>query len=98
MAALNSPAVSVVGAPKPVIDKLNPATVRVGSPVDVTISGERLSKTSAVKVNGVDRVPEKSEDKRVVLKLTKDDVAKAGELLISVVTPDGASPAVEPVS
>jgi hypothetical protein len=78
----------------PVVSKLTPPTVRAGSqqPVDLTIVGERLSKASAVKVSGIDRAPDKVDDKQVVVKLLPADLATSGTILISVVTPDGTSP------
>ena len=79
----------------PVVERLVPGTVRVGSsqPIDVKVVGERLAKASTVRVNGIDRAPERSDEREVVVKLLPSDLARPGALTISVVTPDGTSPA-----
>ena len=78
----------------PVVNKLTPSTVLAGTQaaVAVTISGERLANASAVRVNGVDRVPEKVADKQVVVNLLPSDFGKPGTIPINVVTPAGMSP------
>ena len=77
----------------PVVTRLNPATVRsaTGQPLEIKILGDRLGKTTAVKVNGAERKPDAVSEKEVTLKLTVDDTKNAGQVKISVVTPDGAS-------
>jgi hypothetical protein len=79
----------------PAVNELTPSTAPAGSsqPVKITIRGERLANASAVKVNGVERIPEKVEDKFVVVELLPSDLQKPGTLTISVVTPAGTSPA-----
>ena len=79
----------------PVVNKLVPPTAPAASqaPVTLTIIGERLANASAVKVNGVERVPEKVDDKQVVVKLLPADLQKPGTIAINVVTPGGMSPA-----
>jgi hypothetical protein len=79
----------------PVADKLSPATVRAGASqsVEIKISGERLAKATAVKVNGVDRPPERVEEKQVVVKLLPADIDKPKTITLAVVTPDGTTPA-----
>jgi putative Ig domain-containing protein/IPT/TIG domain-containing protein len=75
----------------PVIDSLTPGTVPVGatSPIPVTISGSRLGKVSAVRVNGDERKPDKLSEKEVTFTLKPDDMKKAGQLSIEAVNPDG---------
>ena len=78
----------------PVIDKLEPSTVRAGgkAPLDVKISGDHLGKVTAVKVNSAERAPEKVEERQVTFKLEPADFDRVGQIRISVVSPDGASP------
>jgi len=80
----------------PAIQKLVPGTVRTGdtAPVDVKIVGDRLGKATAVKVNDVERAPISVAEKEVVFRVLAADMAATGDLNVSVVTPDGASPAV----
>jgi len=77
------------------VNKLTPPTVRAGSQqtVELTVEGERFSRASAVKVNGVDRTPDRVDDKHVVVTLLPADLGKPGTIAINVVTPDGMSPA-----
>jgi hypothetical protein len=79
----------------PRVDKLVPAALARGSavPVEVKILGENLGKVTSVKVDGLDRAPEKVEERQVIVKLQPADLTKAGTLTISVVSPEGSSPA-----
>src|SRR5689334_1218515 len=51
----------------PAIDALQPATVRVGSktPIENRISGDHLGKVRMVRINSVERAPDKIDDRQV---------------------------------
>jgi putative Ig domain-containing protein/IPT/TIG domain-containing protein len=75
----------------PVIDKLTPDTVTVGTagPVKVTIGGSRLGKVSGIRVNGDERKPESVSEKELTFMLRPEDMATEKTLAIEVVNPDG---------
>jgi hypothetical protein len=75
----------------PVIDKLTPDTVQVATTtsVKVVISGSRLGKASAVRVDGDDRTPQNVSEKELTFTLKPEDMATEKILSIEAVNPDG---------
>jgi hypothetical protein len=75
----------------PVIDKLTPDTVTVGTagPVKITLGGSRLGKVSAIRVNGDERKPESVSEKEVTFMLRPEDMVTERTLPIEAVNPDG---------
>jgi hypothetical protein len=82
----------------PVIDKLEPDTVRTGTsnPVVLKISGDRLGKVSGVRLNADERRPDTVSEHALTLTLSPDDMKEARDVMITAVNPDGGvSPAVK---
>ena len=75
----------------PVIDRLEPATVRPSqtNPVAVKIIGDRLGKVSTVRVNSDDRKPDSVGEKEIGFKLKPEDMTTPGQIKITAATPDG---------
>lgn len=80
----------------PVIDKLDPDTVRTGGkePVVLRIIGDRMGKVSKVRLNEKERQPDKVSEQQVTVTLTTEDIAATRDISVTVVDPEaGASPA-----
>lgn len=78
----------------PVIDTLDPASVKVGAAGVVTIVGDRLGKATTVRLDREDHAPSMVSEKKLQFTLTPADVAQAGNRGVTVVSEDGsASPA-----
>jgi hypothetical protein len=77
----------------PVINKLEPNTVRAGEaqPVTLKIIGDRLGKVSGVRLNADERKADTVSEKEITLKLKPEDIANVTEIKITVVTSDGAT-------
>jgi hypothetical protein len=75
----------------PTIDKLSPNTVRTGqaSPVKISVIGDRLGKTSTVRLNADERKPDTVTDKEVALTLRPEDVQTSRQIKVTIVTADG---------
>lgn len=79
----------------PVIDRLEPATVTVGTtqPVVLKIIGDRLGKVVTVRLNSEDRKPDTVGEKEITLKLKPEDVKTIGQIKVTAVNPDGGASA-----
>jgi hypothetical protein len=77
----------------PVIDRLDPNEIKAATnpPGDLKIIGDRLSKITTVRLNGQPRQPKSVADKEVIVTLLATDIATAGEIKVTVVTPDGSN-------
>jgi hypothetical protein len=75
----------------PVIDKLEPDSVLVGTanPLIITIIGTRLGKVTTVRVNGDERKPDKISEKELTFTLRPEDMKKPDQLPIEAVNSDG---------
>lgn len=75
----------------PVIDKLTPDTVKVGTTISrkIVMSGSRLGKVTAVRVDGDDRKPENVSEKELTFTLRPDDMTAEKILAIEAINPDG---------
>jgi hypothetical protein len=76
----------------PIIYRLDPELLPAGitPPPVLTISGDRLGKVTAVRLNGEERKPDKVSENVVSLKLLEKDVAEAREIEVSAVNSDGS--------
>jgi hypothetical protein len=79
----------------PVIDSVEPSTVRLMALAGITLKGDRLGKVVKIRLNNEDRPPDTVSEKEVTLKLREKDVKESRAIKVTAVNPDqGVSPAV----
>lgn len=79
----------------PAIDRLDPDHVAAGTKTSAVlkIHGERLGKVNKVMFDKQERIPDNVSDQQITVTIQADDMKRPRDVFVSVVDPDGVSPA-----